>query len=60
MSLNVSASVPLPVRFPLMRFFSRCGRFIVGDRIRFHSSPDEEDVGVERSSYRDDLLSALL
>jgi hypothetical protein len=43
---DISASVPSSVRFPLKRFLPRRGWFIVGDKGRFHSSPDEEDVGV--------------
>jgi hypothetical protein len=30
------------------------------NRIRFYSSPDEEDVGVERNRCSDELLSVLL
>jgi hypothetical protein len=57
---NILASVSPSVRFPLKRFFSCCGRFIIGDRIRFYSSPDEEDVGVEWNRCCDKPLSVLL
>jgi hypothetical protein len=60
MSSDISASVPSSVRFPLNRFLPRCGWFIIGDRVRFHSSPDEEDVGVEWNSRSDKLLFILL
>jgi hypothetical protein len=60
MSPGVTASVPSSMSFPLRRFFPRHSWFVVGDGGRFHSPPDKEDVGVERS-YRDDkLLSVLL
>jgi hypothetical protein len=47
---NISVSVPPSARLPMKRLLSWCSWFIVGDRIRFHSSPDEEDVGVEWGS----------
>jgi hypothetical protein len=59
MSPDISASVPSPMGFPLRRFLSGCGQLVVGDGGRLHS-PDEEDVGVEWCSCRDDLLSVLL
>jgi hypothetical protein len=59
MSPDILALVPSSAGFPLRRFLSGCGRFVVGDGGRFHS-PDEEDVGVEWSSCRGDLLSVLL
>jgi hypothetical protein len=59
MSPDILASVPSSARFPLRRFLSGCGRFVVGDGGQFHS-PDEEDVRVEWSSCHDDLLSVLL
>jgi hypothetical protein len=55
MSPDILASVPSSAGFPLRRFLSRRSWFVVGDRGRFHS-PDEEDVGVEGSRCRDDLL----
>jgi hypothetical protein len=58
MSPDISASVPSSAGFPLRRFLSGCSRLIVGDEGRLHS-PDEEDVGVEWCSCRDDLLSVL-
>jgi hypothetical protein len=36
------------------------GWLVVEDGRRFHSSPDEEDVGVEWSCCGDKLLSILL
>jgi hypothetical protein len=57
---NISASVPSSARFPLKRFFSRRGWFIVRDGGRFHSSPDEEDVGIEWNRRSDKLLPVLL
>jgi hypothetical protein len=36
------------------------GWFIVGDRVRFYSSPDEEDVGVEWNRCSDEPFSVLL
>jgi hypothetical protein len=55
-------SVPAPVSpsagFSLRWFFSGCGRLVVGDGRRLHS-PDEEDVGIEWSCCRGDLLSVL-
>ena len=59
MSSNVPAPVPPSAGFSLRRFFSGCGRFVVGDGRRLHS-PDEEDVGVEWNCRRGDLLSVLL
>jgi hypothetical protein len=59
MSSNVPATVPPPAGFSLRRFFSGCGRLVVGDGRRLHS-PDEEDVGVEWCGCRGDLLSVLL
>jgi hypothetical protein len=58
MSPDISASVPSSAGFPLRRFLSRCGRFVVGDGGRLHS-PDEEDVGVEWCGCRGDLLFVL-
>jgi hypothetical protein len=46
-SPDISASVPSSARFPLKRFLPRRGWFIVGDVGRFHSSLDEEGIGVE-------------
>jgi hypothetical protein len=60
MSLGVTASVPSSTSFPLRRFFPRHSWFVVGDGGRFHSSPDKEDVGVERSCRNNKLLSVLL
>jgi hypothetical protein len=60
MSSGVTTSVPSSTSFPLRWFFLRHGWFIVGDGGRFHSSPDKEDVGVERSCRDDKLLSVLL
>jgi hypothetical protein len=59
MSPDVSALVPSSAGFPLRRFLSGCSRLVVGDGRRFHS-PDEEDVGVEGSRCRDDLLPVFL
>jgi hypothetical protein len=59
MSSNVPATVPPSTGFSLRRFFSGCGRLVVGDGRRLHS-PDEEDVGVEWCGCRGDLLSVLL
>jgi hypothetical protein len=59
MSSNVPASIPPSAGFSLRRFFSRCGRLVVGDGRRLHS-PDEEDVGVEGCCCRGDFLSVLL
>jgi hypothetical protein len=59
MSPDISASVPSSAGFPLRRFLSGCGWFIVGDGGRFHS-PNEEDVMVEWSSCHSDLLPVLL
>jgi hypothetical protein len=59
MSSNVPAPVPLSVGFSLRRFFSGCGRLVVGDGGRLRS-PDEEDVGIEWCCCRGDLLSVLL
>jgi hypothetical protein len=59
MSPNVPAPVSPPVGFPLRWFFSRCGRLVVGDGGRLHSS-DEEDVGVEWCGGHGDLLPVLL
>jgi hypothetical protein len=59
MSPDISASVPLSAGFPLRRFLSKCGRFVVGDGGRFYPS-NEENVEVEWNSCRGDLLSALL
>jgi hypothetical protein len=59
MSSDISALVPSSVGFPLRRFLSGRSWFVVGDGGRFHS-PDEEDIGVEWSSYHNNLLSALL
>jgi hypothetical protein len=59
MSSNVPASIPPSAGFSLRRFFSGCGRLVVGDGRRLHS-PDEEDVGVEWCCCRGDLLSVLL
>jgi hypothetical protein len=39
MSPDISASVPSSAGFPLRRFLSGCGRFVVGDGGRLHS-PD--------------------
>jgi hypothetical protein len=58
MSPDISASVPSSAGFPLRRFLSGCGRFVVEDGGRLHS-PDEEDVGVEWCDCRGDLLSVL-
>jgi hypothetical protein len=60
MSPGVTASIPLSASFPLRRFFPRHNWFAVGDGGRFHSPPDEEDVGVEWSCHDDNLLSVLL
>jgi hypothetical protein len=59
MSLNISASVPSSVGFPLRRFLPGRGWFVVRDGGRLHS-PDEEDVGVEWSHHCDELISVLL
>jgi hypothetical protein len=59
MSPDISASVPSSVGFLLRRFLSGYSRLVVGDGGRLHS-PDEEDVGVEWCSCRDDLLFVLL
>jgi hypothetical protein len=59
MSPDISALVPSSAGFPLRRFLSRCGRFVVRDGGRFYPS-NEEDVGVEWNSCHGDLLSALL
>jgi hypothetical protein len=59
MSLDISALVPSSAGFPLRRFLSGCSRLVVGDGGRLRS-PDEEDVGLEWSSYHGDLLSVLL
>jgi hypothetical protein len=60
MSRGVTTLVPSSTSFPLRRFFPRHNWFIVGDGGRFHSPPDKEDVGVERSCRDDKLLSVLL
>jgi hypothetical protein len=60
MSMNISASVPSSARFPLKRFFSRRGWFVVGDGGKFHSSLDKEDIGVEWHRRSDKLLPVLL
>jgi hypothetical protein len=60
MSPNILASVPPSASFSLRRFFPRHGWLVVGDGGRFHSSPDEEYVGVEWSCRDDKLLSVLL
>jgi hypothetical protein len=59
MSSNVPTPVPPSAGFSLRRFFSGCGRLVVGDGRRLHS-PDEEDVGIEWCCCRGDLLSVLL
>jgi hypothetical protein len=59
MPSDISASAPSSAGFPLRRFLSRRSRFVVGDGGRFQS-PDEEDVGVEGSRCRDDLLPVFL
>jgi hypothetical protein len=60
MSPSIPASVPSSASFSLRRFFPRHGWLVVGDGGWFHSSPDEEDVGVEWSCRDDKLLSILL
>jgi hypothetical protein len=60
MSPGVTASVPSSTSFPLRRFFPRHSWFVVRDGGRFHSPPDKEVVGVERSCHDDKLLSVLL
>jgi hypothetical protein len=60
MSSGVTTLVPSSTSFPLKRFFPRNSWFVVGDGGRFHSPPDKEDVGVERSCRDDKLLSVLL
>jgi hypothetical protein len=57
---NILVSVPPSASFSLRRFFPRHGWLVVGDGGRFHSSPDEEDVGLEWSCHDDKLLSILL
>jgi hypothetical protein len=59
-SPNIPALVPPSASFSLRRFFPRHGWLVVGDGGRFHSSPDEEDVGVKWSCRDDKLLSVLL
>jgi hypothetical protein len=59
MSSNVPAPVPPSAGFSLRRFFSGCGRLVVGDGGRLRS-PDEEDVEIEWCCCRGDLLSVLL
>jgi hypothetical protein len=60
MSPGVTASIPSSTSFPLRRFFPKHSWFVVRDGGRFHSPPDKEDVGVERSCRDDKLLSVLL
>jgi hypothetical protein len=60
MSPNILALVPPSASFSLKRFFPRHGWFVVGDGRRLYPPPNEEDVGVERSCYGDELLSVLL
>jgi hypothetical protein len=60
MSPSITTSVPSSASFSLRRFFPRHGWFVVGDGGRFHSPPDEEDVGGEWSCHDDKLLSVLL
>jgi hypothetical protein len=57
---NIPASVPPSASFSLRRFFPRHDWLVVRDGGQFHSSPDEEDVGVEWSCRDDKLLSVLL
>jgi hypothetical protein len=60
MSPGVTASVPSSTSFPLRWFFPRYSWFVVRDGGQFHSPPDKEDVGVERSCHDDKLPSVLL
>jgi hypothetical protein len=59
MSSNVPAPIPPSAGLSLRRFFSGCGRFVVGNGGRLHSL-DEEDIGVEWCCCRGDFLSVLL
>jgi hypothetical protein len=60
MSPSITAPVPSSASFSLRRFFPRHGWIVVRDGGRFHSPPDEEDVGVEWSCRDDKLFSVLL